>query len=104
MKEVRTQHEDLWKPEEKSKSKRKSSKKDIVEGLLQNQTHSKNLVKIFESYEQPDIFKARKKSEHQVKKYQIAYQEQIHRHKITGILVTNQIHTSSLDYTIKKVF
>jgi hypothetical protein len=49
-----------------------------------------------------DIFKGRERSQTQFKKYETVFKEKIHRSKITNILITDQIYTSSLDYFIKK--
>jgi len=60
------------------------------------------LVKLFESYDTLEMSKGRERSESYGKRYQTIFKEKVHRHKITSLLVTDQIYTASLDYTIKK--
>jgi hypothetical protein len=66
--------------------------------------HSKNLAKIFDTYDSNSVeFTKRKRALTQVLPNQLLLHKQIHRSKITSILVSDSIYTASLDYNIAKI-
>lgn len=88
----------------KSTSKKSFSKKDIVAEPLMSQ-NSKNLTKIFENMEDViDYPRMRERAETHSKQNYPNFNSIIHRSRITSLLISDAIYTSSLDYTIKRTF
>lgn len=72
---------------------------------MTHQQNSKNLTKIFEKFEDSgiDVPRLRERADTQFRQNPISFNKNVHRAKITSILIADHIYTSSLDYTIKKI-
>lgn len=66
-------------------------------------SNSKNLTKIFEKFDESmEMPRLRERADTQFRQNPVLFNKNIHRAKITSVLIADHVYTSSLDYCIKK--